>query len=180
MTLLTSKRERWLWLGSLVIVITIYLTLGLARDPASLLEARGLLDALYLVGFLLVIATIAVQGLKGRFGNLELGLMLGVTAVYLLLFIRLANPLERTHLIEYSVLAIFIFEALKERKQNGGSVPSPALVAFILTALLGWLDEGIQAVLPNRIYDLRDIVFNCLAGFVAIAANIILGRARKL
>jgi len=33
----------------------------------------------------------------------------------------------------------------------------------VLPAFLGWLDEGIQAILPNRVYDIRDMNFNDLA-----------------
>lgn len=42
-----------------------------------------------------------------------------------------------------------------------------------MTALFGLLDEGIQAMLPNRVFDVRDVFFNALAGFMvrhAIAA----------
>ena len=38
-------------------------------------------------------------------------------------------------------------------------------------AVLGWLDEGFQANLPNRIYDVRDVVFNVLACLMAIMAR---------
>jgi VanZ family protein len=48
----------------------------------------------------------------------------------------------------------------------------------VVTALLGWLDEGIQAVLPNRVYDIRDVGVNALAGLLAIAASLVLEWAR--
>ena len=48
-----------------------------------------------------------------------------------------------------------------------------------MTALLSWLDEGIQASLPNRVYDVRDVGFNALAGLVAIAASLALARSRR-
>ena len=34
----------------------------------------------------------------------------------------------------------------------------------------GWLDEALQGVLPNRVYDLRDVRLNALAGALALAA----------
>ena len=46
-------------------------------------------------------------------------------------------------------------------------------------ALLGLLDEGIQAILPNRFFDLRDVRFNALAGLMAIPASLALARARR-
>ena len=55
---------------------------------------------------------------------------------------------ERTHLIEYGVVAVFIHEALTERASHGRRVPLPAALAVLGTALVGTLDEGIQAFLP--------------------------------
>ena len=43
-------------------------------------------------------------------------------------------------------------------------------MAVLLTTIVGWLDEGIQAVLPNRVYDLRDVAFNALAAVVCLIA----------
>ena len=54
-----------------------------------------------------------------------------------------------------------------------------AALAILVTALLGWFDEGIQALLPNRVYDVRDIGFNTLAGLLAVAASLVLARARR-
>ena len=45
---------------------------------------------------------------------------------------------------------------------------------FLSSAALGWTDEGIQAFLPNRVYDLRDVGFNALAGAMAVAATVVL------
>ena len=48
-----------------------------------------------------------------------------------------------------------------------------------MTALLGWIDEGIQFLLPNRVYDIIDVGFNALAGLMAVVAMLVLGWARK-
>ena len=40
-------------------------------------------------------------------------------------------------------------------------------VATLLVALAGWVDEGIQGLLPNRVYDLRDVGLNAGAGALA-------------
>jgi len=86
---------------------------------------------------------------------------------------------ERTHLIEYSLVAILIHQALIERQRQGRQVPSSAALAVVVTALLGLLDECIQAILPNRVFDLVDIGFNALAGLMAILASLALARARR-
>ena len=81
---------------------------------------------------------------------------------------------ERSHLIEYSVLAIFIHKALLERIQNGEKVPLTALTAFGLTVLIGAIDEGNQYFLPSRVFDVEDIMFNSLAAFMAIGGSSLL------
>ena len=179
MSLFTSRRERRLWLWTLLVVAAIYSTLGLARPLAGALRERGLLEALFMLGMLLVGAAILTQGLKTRPGGAEICVALGVAAVYLLLFARVATPEERTHLIEYGVVAVFIYEALGERASHGRRVPVPALLAVLAASLVGVLDENIQALLPNRAYDIRDVLFNVLAALMAVAASAALAWARR-
>ena len=179
MSLFTSNRERRLWLWALAVVIAIYSTLGLARALAGQLRTHGLLESLFMVSFLLVGAVILAYGLKVRPGGLEIGVALGVAAVYILIFVRMATPEERTHLIEYGVLSVFIYEALKERASQGRRVPVPALLAVIAASLIGLIDENIQAFLPNRTYDERDLLFNVLAAVMAVAASMALSYARR-
>ena len=179
MLLFTSRRERNLWLWTLAVVVAIYSTLGLAWTLSGLLRDWGLLNGAFVLGFLLVLATILTQGLKTRLSGVELAVALGIVATYLMAFVRMALPEERTHLIEYGVVAVFIYEALSERQRNGRRVPTPYLLALLLTALLGWLDEGLQALLPNRVYDIRDVGFNILAGLMALVASLAVKRVRK-
>lgn len=179
MPFFTSRRERRLWLWTLLVVVTIYSTLGLVRPLANALRARGLLEALFMVGMLMIGAAILTQGLKTRPGGAEICVALGVAAVYILLFARIGTPEERTHLIEYGVVAVFIYEALKERANHGRRVPVPALLAFLAASMVGVLDENIQAFLPNRAYDVRDLLFNVLASLMAVVASVALARARQ-
>lgn len=153
MSLFTSNRERRLWLWTLAVVVAIYSTLGLARPVAGALRDSGLLGIAFTLGFILVLATIVTQGLKTRPRGATIGVMLGVTAAYILVFVRMELPEERTHLVEYSVVAVLIFEALMERVNQGRHVPVPALLAILATSLVGVLDECIQAILPSRVFD---------------------------
>lgn len=88
------------------------------------------------------------------------------------------NPAERTHLIEYGIVAALIHQALLERARHGRHVPGPAALTVAVTALLGLLDELIQAVLPSRVFDWTDVFFNALAGFMIIAARLALAPVR--
>jgi hypothetical protein len=181
MSLFTSDRERRLWLWTLAVVVAIYSTLGLAPTLARALGDSGLIEEAVLLSMLLIVATIITQGLKARPGGAEIGVALGVAAVYLLLFLRMtAPPAERTHLMEYGVVAVFVYEALTERANQGRRVPVPALLAALATSLLGVLDECIQAFLPSRVFDPIDILFNVLAAVMSVVAMVALGWARRL
>ena len=183
MTLFSSARERRLWLWTLAVVVAIYSTLGLAATLAEVLREHGLLQpasvVLFLLGMLLVGATIFTQGVKVRPGGAEIVVALGITAAYLMVFLRMAVLEERTHLIEYGVLGVFIHAALAERASQGRRVPLPPLLAILATAALGLLDECIQAFLPSRVFDPQDILFNVLAGTMAVSASVALAWARR-
>lgn len=178
MPLFTSPRERRLWLWTLAVVGAIYATLGLTSMLVGKLLERGLFDDTFVVAFFLTGAAILTQGLKIRPGGLEIGVALGVAAVYLMVFARMGIP-ERSHLFEYGVVAVLIYEALTERASQGRRVPAPTLLAIAATALVGVLDEFIQAWLPTRVFDPRDILFNILAGLMAVLASLALTWARR-
>jgi len=178
-SLFTSGRERNLWFSALVVLAWIFATLGPAYALAAELRERNLLRVTVALILLLLMAVIAWRWLKQRPGWDEIGVAIGVMAIYLWTLARVESPEERTHLIEYSLVAILIYQALVERRRNGRKVPYPAVLAFAATALLGWLDEGIQAMLPNRVYDIRDVGFNVLAALMAIVATLALAWARR-
>lgn len=175
----TSSRERRLWAWTLAVVVAIYSTLGLARTLAGVLREEGLLVAAFALGMLLVAGTAAVLGLRRRPGGLEIGVALGVATAYYMVLVRMALPEERTHLIEYGVVAVLIHEALKERAKGSRRVPVPALAAIVTAAAVGAIDEGIQAFLPTRVFDFEDIVFNFLAAVMAVVASVALSWARR-
>ncbi len=180
MPTLTSNRERRLWLSAAAVVAAIYSTLGLAGPLARFLRDRGLIDVLFISGFVLVLTTIATQGLRTRPGGWEIGVALGVAAAYFMVFVRMAIPAEeRTHLIEYGVVAVFIYEALSERSSQGRKIPAPALLTVLATTLIGLLDECIQALLPNRVFDPRDILFNFVAPVLTVSALVALSWLRR-
>lgn len=175
--LFSSARERRLWAWTLVVVVTIYSTLGLATTLIEVLHNRELFDSTFLVGFFLIWAAILTQGLKVRPRRLEISVAFGIIAVYLMLFARMGIP-ERTHLFEYSVVALFIYEALTERASQGRRVPMRALLAILITSFIGALDEGIQLFLPNRVFDPIDILFNVIASVMGVSVSATLGWAR--
>lgn len=174
----TSSRERRLWLCALAVVVAIYSTLGLAGTLAEVLREHSLLPTALLVLMFLTVTAIIGSGRRQRPGRREVWVACGVTAVYGMAVLRMGGSLEeRTHLFEYGIVAVLVYQALSERAHNGRRVPVPAVLALVVTALLGWLDEGIQALLPNRVYDNFDVLSNVIAALIAIVANLLVGRA---
>ena len=178
MSIFTSTHEKRLWLGVFVVTATIYSTLFISQPLAKLLSDQNVHAAFFLLGMFLVGAAVVVHALKTKPSNIELSVLLGIIALYVMFFLRLGLP-ERSHLIEYSVLAIFIHKALVERAIQGKKIPRPALYALIIAFSIGLLDECIQIFLPNRVFDINDIYFNGIAVTMAIGSTLVLSWLRK-
>lgn len=178
--LFTSAQERRLWLWSLVAVTAIYSTLGLAGTLEGLVRDERLVGNSMFVAFCILIGVIAWSGLQKRPGPYEIWVGLGIVVVYAMAFFRMeTSPAHRTHLVEYSVVAVLIYQALLERRRNGRRVTKPAVLAICVTILIGCLDEGIQWLLPNRVFDPVDIGFNAGAAAGAVGASLALANARR-
>ena len=97
---------------------------------AEALRESGLLEFtadMFNVGMFLVGTMILVQGLRERSRGVEVGFALGVAAIAIIGFARGISAAERSHLIEYTVLALIVHEALLERRDQGRRVPVPAV-----------------------------------------------------
>lgn len=176
-----TTREKKFWLWSALVLIAIYSSIGLAFSVSEYLRDRELLDGAFVLLFSLIVIAVVMLGVSRKSGKVELGVLIGIVAVYTLVFLRMAIPEERTHLIEYGVLAVLIHEALKERNAPTTGYLKLGFLAILITALFGSLDECIQAFVPYRVFDFRDIGFNALAGLLAVSAKTALtwGRNRK-
>lgn len=181
MSLFTSKRERRLWLALVIVLAGIYVTLGQAPAIVALLGERIVESAgtnlFFLVLALLIV--IPIFFIDKRLDRVETAIGIGILAVYLMAWLRIGSWEERTHLFEYALVAGLVHEALLERRDNGRSVPVPAILALVLSILLGCLDEAIQFLLPNRVFDPIDVAFNSLAATMIIGARCVAGWVRR-
>lgn len=170
----SGTRETRLWIAAVVLVVCTYSTLYVARFATEWLRERNLLYVALGVVFLSVVGGALFFVLRARPGIREWLVLAGVAAVYGVLFRFLRTAEEAMHFVQYGLVGALIYAALLERRERlgpGGILRRvPAVSAVVLTLGLGWLDEGIQYVLPNRYYDLRDVAFNAAAGVLAVSA----------
>lgn len=180
--LFSSRRERRLWAWALAVVVAIYATADLVRTVADALRESGLLEltpTLFSAGMFLIGVMILVQGLRERSRGVEVGFALGVAAIAVIGLARGIDAAERSHLIEYAVLALIIHEALVERKAQGWRVPVPAVLAIAVTTALGVVDECIQFFVPSRTFDWFDIGFDLLASVLAVGSSVSIRWVRR-
>ena len=159
-------------------VAAIFASIGFARTLVEQFPARHFIDNAFFTGFLLILAAVVIQAFRKRRGGIEIGVILAVACAYFLVFLRMGIPAERSHLIEYTVVALLIYEALKERKFQDAHVPFPPLLAILATSLIGVIDECIQLFIPDRVFDARDILFNFLASVMAVGGSLAIEWAR--
>lgn len=161
-------QERLYWTCVGMVVLAILLSLLVRPSWVTLIGSHDVQVALFVTGLLLTTLTVVIHGLKSSANKREWALLLGISAVYVMLLFRLGAP-ERTHLIEYSVLAIFLRMAFIEYKKRR-TLKYPNLSAWASGVAVGIIDEGLQLIVPHRTFDIEDIFFNVMAVTLAIVA----------
>lgn len=159
------------------LLLGIYSTLYVARNVSNLLRDAGLLRAAVVSAFL--VAGLGVVVFLVRHPSLRaprtLFATLGVALVYCAVIFPMSSPEEKLHFLEYGAVGVLAFFAARPE----WSTARRFIFAVLFTLAAGWLDEGIQALLPNRHYDLRDVGFNALAGTMALTAFGFIRRSAK-
>lgn len=176
-----SQREKLLWIAAATLVAAIYALLYPMPQVVDLLRGRGLLRVTVVVAFVLAGIALAEAVRRTRPGWREVLAIAALAPAYALVLQAMRRAEEAFHFLEYGLLGVLVYLALIERFRARAAAPpwwiAPA--AVVLTTAAGWLDEGIQALLPNRYYDLRDVGFNAAAGALAVAAVVLRTRARR-
>ena len=178
MSLFKSTKEKRLWLFALAVVLIIISTLFLGTPLTELLADQNVRAVFFLMGMALVAGAVLFHGFRNNASRIEWVVLIGMLAIFLMLFLRLGMA-ERSHLIEFGVLAIFIYMAMSERMGSNIPILKPAIWAFGLSLLIGIIDEGLQIFIPDRVFDPVDIFFNGMAAFMAIGSSLLLQWLRK-
>jgi len=168
---MATHRERRLWIYAACCLATIYAAVYPGQLVLDGLRRRGLLRWTIAAAFLAAAASLLFLAARRRPGWREWAVLVVGAAAYVPIVASLPVLQERLHFIEYGLFAGLCEAALRERWR----VPALALapracgVALAATAAAGWIDEALQALVPHRVYDLRDVAFNAAAGLLALA-----------
>jgi hypothetical protein len=170
----SRRRERPYAAAGIALVLLTWSTLYWARMVSDWLRDRGWLMATMTAIFALAAGAVLVLVVRARPRGGELAILTAFAAGYAAAVVPLLRrPEEALHFVQYGLVGGLFYAALAERRRRlPGSVmalpAAPAVAAILLTAAAGWVDEGIQHLLPNRYYDLRDVAFNASAGALAV------------
>jgi len=157
-----EKRKRllaWTYVALMMtaILISLPLTPTLWKMGSDIIGG-GINNSGYIIS-LFILALIGLYMLLnyrkyGPIGMMSLAL-LGLIYFYMLKH-HCKFPAERLHLIEYGLLSFLAFHAFQFSFTRATSYG----FGFIFSSVFGFVDELIQYVLPNRSFEVRDIVTN--------------------
>ena len=89
MPLYTSSREKHLWLWAFAVFAAILSTLFVGQPLASTFGNQDIQAAIFLFGMLLIGAAIIIHAFRTKPTKFEIVILLGISAVYIMLFLRL-------------------------------------------------------------------------------------------
>ena len=163
------------WLAVVAWVVVIYTTIPLVRSLREFFVARWPAELIGIAVILVVVAVCAaglnvLRRRRRRLPVADAALLLAVTAVLVIWTWRLmGQPEETVHFLEYGVLGVLLFRALR----TGIHDSSIFVVGALIGILVGIFDEIIQWFVPGRYWDYRDIALN---GGASILVQIAISR----
>jgi len=169
----TKKYHKWfkskLFVWSLIgfYVTFIYSTLYVMRPILIFLKAtlKSYLDLGVGIMFLIILSLVLgyIISNRERYSVTQYLWFSFISSLYGLVIYILELPEEQFHFIEYGILSALIYVALTHDVNNKSIYFFSAIIVFVF----GTIDETIQWVLPNRCFDIRDLVMNGMAGVLA-------------
>jgi len=134
------------------------------RSITDFLRQKEILVLSINVSFLLGITIVCVCFRKWMFKPVSLLWLVTVVGIYLVIFQEIKQPEERVHLLQFGLVASLMFFSLP----NQSSTAKRYVLTWVLSSFLGIVDELIQALVPSRVFDVRDIVLNVAAVTLAL------------
>ena len=176
------ESEKLSWCYVALGVVVVYSTIPVARALRDTVrEHIGLQYFLYFsIALVLLGGYFAIKNVHHRKLPLDARLwLLAIFGAFLGYIYTLREiPEEAIHVSEYGVLGLLVYRALTHRVRD----VSIYLMAALVVAMVGVVDEYIQWLTPSRVFDLRDIRTNAIAGvlsqlaiFVGLRPSIVRG-----
>ena len=159
----------WLTVG--LYIATIFVTLPFAPLLWSALSAYSQ------ISFRLVTAFVILLPLTGciffilrqnRGGWRVAGLLLLAVLSLLIIIFFAETSAETLHLLEYGGLSYLTLRAAKPYTYRA------YLFCLLFVLFVGSVDEAIQFTLPNRVFQVKDILLNGLCGVIGLATTTLL------
>jgi hypothetical protein len=119
---------------------------------------RGLIPGL---GLCLWLYFILIKKIRSLVFHIVLGFIF--CGYFLVVYFLCPYPAERLHVVEYSLLVMLTYRCLQIRLQSFWIFP----VALSYALLVGFLDEGTQYFLPNRVGEFKDLLNNWVSSLLA-------------
>ena len=152
------------WCYVAIGALAIYCTIPVARALRELVaEQIGLEFFLYLtVALALIAGGLAFRNLRNRrLPTTAYIYLFAIIAAFMAYIYQLRDiPEEAIHVAEYGAIGILVYRALAHRTRDY----SIYITATLIVGMIGVLDEYIQWIAPSRVFDLRDIRTNFIAG----------------
>lgn len=162
-----SKTDQWLPPGraqllTMCYVGCIYATLPVMRPILNFLKGtfgETFSLVVYVFLFLVALGIIVLFQMQGT-GWKSFVVLFGILGVTAFILPTIKYPEERVHFVEYAVLGIMLYFALRETFQGRKLFVCIPIIIF----LVGLGDELIQGILPNRVYQFTDVLLNFFGG----------------
>ena len=168
----TEERHKWfrsksfLWSLIACYVTFIYSTLYIMRPVLNFLKMtlKGYLNLSVGIMFLIILSLVLAHIISNRerYSVSQYLRFSFICCIYGFVIYILKLPEEQVHFIEYGILSALIYVALTHDINSRSIYFISSLIVFVF----GAGDEVIQWALPNRVFDIRDIVMNGTAGIL--------------
>lgn len=155
------------------VLLAAYAGLLIASAPFTGRVAVGLARMPWGGLVLAVVPVVAVCALVGTVargqGRAQLrhypGSWLSIVGLYAATWYLLCQrPVEGMHLAQYGALSCLAFWAFEDTR-----LPWKGFVlGWALTVAVSWTNEVVQSILPDRVYDLRDVMLDGIGGVLGL------------
>lgn len=177
MAAITFNREQACAWAALLYTLAIFLSSGVMRGIQTALReglgaAFGPTVTLLLLGVLAGVLGYCRRASISINGRLLMPVLLGYAGALWLLPVAE----ERIHLLQYGVLNVLVYGALRGRLHGFGC----HLVTVLLVTLAGAGDEYVQHLRPNRVGDWGDVVLNAVSALLAQGVILSLSPAKAV